>query len=122
MAEGFVERQIREAQARGEFSGLPGEGKPIPGLDERDELWWVKRKLAEESADFLPPTLAVRKERDLVLDRVRATTDEAAARRLLGALNERIREVNRLATSGPPSTLAPLDVDDAVARWRAGEL
>jgi DnaJ family protein C protein 28 len=28
--QGFVERQIQEAQARGEFDNLPGHGKPLP--------------------------------------------------------------------------------------------
>ena len=41
--ESVVERQIRLAMERGEFSGLPGHGEPIEGLDETyDPLWWVK--------------------------------------------------------------------------------
>ncbi|MGV9308285.1 DnaJ family domain-containing protein [Nonomuraea sp. NPDC003727] len=45
--ETLIDRQIREAQERGEFDDLPGAGKPLPNRDElNDELWWVKRKLA----------------------------------------------------------------------------
>ena len=45
--ESVVERQIRLAMERGEFSDLPGTGEPIEGLDDTyDPLWWVKR-LAE---------------------------------------------------------------------------
>lgn len=42
--ESVVERQIRLAMERGEFSDLPGQGEPIEGLDETyDPLWWIKR-------------------------------------------------------------------------------
>jgi len=41
--ESLVERRIRQASERGEFSNLPGQGEPIDGLDETyDPLWWVK--------------------------------------------------------------------------------
>ena len=44
--ETWVERQIRESMARGEFDNLPGAGKPIADLDRPyDELWWLRRKL-----------------------------------------------------------------------------
>ena len=45
----FVERQILEAQARGDFDGLDGHGRPLPGLGKPDdELWWVRRKLRDK--------------------------------------------------------------------------
>jgi hypothetical protein len=31
--ETWADRQIREAEERGEFDDLPGKGKPIPDLD-----------------------------------------------------------------------------------------
>jgi hypothetical protein len=34
-------------------------------------------------------------------------------------LNHRIREVNRTTVSGPPTTVAPFDVDGVVETWRA---
>jgi hypothetical protein len=39
----LVEKQIREAQERGEFDNLPGAGKPLRGIDaDRDDPdWWV---------------------------------------------------------------------------------
>lgn len=41
--ERIAENRIREAMARGEFDNLPGEGKPIPDIDDPyDPLWWVK--------------------------------------------------------------------------------
>jgi hypothetical protein len=40
-------------------------------------------------------------------------------RERLEALDARIRKINRTTISGPPTTLAPLDVEEIVARWRA---
>lgn len=35
--------------AAGAFDGLPGEGKPIPGLDQAyDPHWWIKSWLRRE--------------------------------------------------------------------------
>ena len=42
--ESWVERQIHEAQERGEFDNLASRGRPLPGIDDgRDDLWWVKK-------------------------------------------------------------------------------
>jgi hypothetical protein len=38
--ESWVDRQIREAIERGEFDNLPGQGKPIKGLNGRDDENW----------------------------------------------------------------------------------
>jgi hypothetical protein len=59
--ENWVERQIREAQERGEFDNLPGAGKPLPGLTgQYDEMWWVKQVAQREQLSLLPPLLALR--------------------------------------------------------------
>lgn len=67
--ESWVDRQIRQAEARGEFTELPGAGKPLPEVTDTpyDELWWIKRKMAREGLSVLPPTLALRKEAEDVL-------------------------------------------------------
>jgi hypothetical protein len=47
--ESWIDRQIREAQERGEFENLPGKGRPIPNLDgAHDENWWIRQKLRSE--------------------------------------------------------------------------
>jgi Domain of unknown function (DUF1992) len=56
MFDDLVERRIREAQQRGEFSGLPGEGKPLTLEDDRlvpEELRVAYRIL--KNAGFVPP-------------------------------------------------------------------
>jgi len=118
--ESWIERQIEDGRRDGAFDDLPGHGRPIEDLDRpHDELWWVKAKLQREEVLVTPPTIAIRTDRDTVLERAMAASDEAEVRRLIEQLNDRIREVNRSATWGPPSTVAPLDVEGIVERWRA---
>ena len=120
--ESWIDHQIRLGMERGEFENLPGKGKPLAGIDEpHDDDWWIKQKLKREEVSVLPPTLALRKELDDVRAEIAATDSEATVRRLVAAINERIVRVNRLATSGPPSTLMPLDVERTVREWRAAQ-
>ena len=118
--ETWVERKIREGMERGEFSGLPGEGQPIADIDDpHDELWWVRRKLQREEFVALPPTLQIRKDRDTALEQVGAATNEARVRQIVADINRRIAAVNSTAITGPPSSVAKLDVEEVVKRWRA---
>jgi hypothetical protein len=120
--ENSVERQIREAIERGEFDNLPGAGKPLAGLDSpHDEEWWVKAKLRREKVSYLPPALAVRKELEVALERIAEATSEVTVRRIVMEINERIVHVNSRATTGPPSTLLPLDVELVVQHWKVAQ-
>jgi Domain of unknown function (DUF1992) len=115
----WVERQIREAMERGEFDCLPGAGKPIPDLDQpHDELWWVKRKLRREQLSHLPASLAVRKEAEDALAAAARAQSEREVRQIIAAINAKIVETNRKASSGPPLNLMPFDVERVVLRWR----
>lgn len=118
--ESWVDRQIRAAQERGDFDNLPGAGKPIPGRGQPDdELWWVKSFIRREKLSMaLPTSLALRKEAEDVLLTVSTERTEAAVRRIVVALNERIADAVRKPPSGPPLNLAPLDVEAVVATWR----
>jgi hypothetical protein len=118
--ESWVDRRIRDARERGDFDDLPGRGKPIPDLDKpRDDLWWVKQLLQREQVAMTPPTIAVRKALDEARERIARASSEQEVRDVVAAINPRIREVNRLASSGPPSTMMPLDVEETLDRWRA---
>lgn len=117
--ESWVDRQIREAQERGEFDNLPGAGKPLPDLDGvRDELWWIRRKLKRENATYLPPTLQIRKDLELAREHIARAGSEQRVRQIIADINQRIRTVNRTAIEGPPSTVMPLDEEETVRRWR----
>jgi DnaJ homologue, subfamily C, member 28, conserved domain len=118
--ETWIDRQIREGMDRGEFDGLPGHGKPLDDLDRpRDELWWVKRKLRRETVEFLPPTLALRKEVEDARERIAAAMSEDDVRAIVTEINARIRYINSRATAGPPSTQAPLDIHHELTKWRS---
>lgn len=120
--ESAVDRQIREAQGRGEFDDLPGKGKPLPGLDGKfDENWWVRGFLRREglSSDaLLPPSVQLRKEIDRLPETVRPLRDERRVRDAVEELNVRIVEHMRFP-SGPRIPIRRLDPDEVVTRWRA---
>lgn len=119
--ESWIDRQIREAQERGEFDNLPGAGKPIPGLNGRDDPdWWVKGLMEREQIrPPLPPALALRKEVAELPQTLADVRDERVVRDLVEALNRRILELRRRPVRGRPALLVPtVDVERVVAEWR----
>lgn len=112
--ESIAERQIREAQERGEFDDLPGAGRPIEGIDQPyDENWWVRNLLERERMTGGPaPVAALRKEIAALPARLDRLTLESSVRDIVTDLNARIRKI---AAGG----LDPVDVDSVVAAWRA---
>jgi hypothetical protein len=123
--ESWVEKQIRVGIERGEFENLPGKGKPLDGITpsgvdiHHDEDWWLKAKLRRERLSYLPATLEVRKELEEAREAIAGASQESAVRRIVGDINQRIREVNRRGAEGPPSTVMPLDEAAVVMKWRA---
>lgn len=119
--ESWVDRQIREAQERGEFDDLPGKGKPLPGAGRpHDEMWWVNEKLKREGVSALPPTLVLRRQAEDALAAAKRAKTEPEVRRIIEAINEKIRTAIRLPPAGPPLNLMPYDVDRVVEEWRTG--
>jgi Domain of unknown function (DUF1992) len=121
--ESVIEAQIRLAQERGEFDGLPGQGKPIPGAGEPDdELWWVKGLIKREglpTSAMLPASLQLRKEIEDLPTAVRELPTEAAVRAAVADLNDRIVAWVR-TPSGPQVPIRRVDVEQVLAGWRAG--
>ncbi len=118
--ESWVDRQIREAEQRGEFDNLPGAGKPLKGLDgPRDDDWWVKGLMAREQLSFvLPTSLALRKEVEDLPKTVQPLWREDDVREVVDDLNARIVDARRRPTSGPPVFIKTVPVDEVVASWR----
>ncbi|MFB8243645.1 DUF1992 domain-containing protein [Streptomyces sp. NPDC055952] len=118
--ESWVDRQIRAAEARGEFERLPGAGRPLPPDVENtyDELWWVKRKMAREGFSVLPPALALRKEAEDALEAALAAPSERIVRKIIGEVNDKIRDMMFKPPPGPPLGKKPYDVEDVVRQWR----
>lgn len=118
--ESWIDRQIREAQERGEFEELRGAGEPIADLDRpHDALWWVRRKLREENFSYLPPTLQLRREVEVAQAAIDRARSERQVREVVTAINTRIRHVNRTDVAGPPSTVMMLDEEETVRTWHA---
>jgi hypothetical protein len=121
--ESWVERQIREATARGDFDDLPGAGKPLRSLgDPADEDWWLRGLIEREQIDtsaLLPPQLAMRREAEALPATIMAEHSEAAVRALLEDFNARVRELWRRPLQGPPVVVRTVDVEALVERWRA---
>ncbi|WMX45634.1 DUF1992 domain-containing protein [Streptomyces roseicoloratus] len=117
--ESFVDKQIREATERGEFSRLEGFGKPLDDdTAPYDELWWVKRKMHREGLSALPPSLALRKEAEDAARAAREAVSESQLRRVLGDVNTRIAEALARPPAGPPLNLTLFDVEAEAAEWR----
>jgi len=122
--ESVVERQIREAQERGEFDNLPGAGKPLKGLGESDDPdWWVRQLVRREGLDMtdaLPPALALRKEAAGFPDSLLDLRTEESVRAVLEDFNRRVKLDRLRPPVGPfPPLLArTVDVDELVAQWR----
>lgn len=119
--ESWVDKQITDAMARGEFDNLPGAGKPLENLDQPYDEVWVMRNLRRDGVpteELLPTPLRLRKEIERLPDTVRDLRTEQAVRDVVAELNGQIRECLRLP-SGPPVHLAPVDEEAVVERWRA---
>jgi len=114
----WVDLQVQQAMARGEFDNLPGAGKPIEGLGEHhDPDWWLKKLIEREKIAVLPPALQLRKddlELDGVLDKL---ASEREVRRELETFNERIRRARMQLEGGPPVITPLRDVDADLVGW-----
>jgi Domain of unknown function (DUF1992) len=122
--ESWVERQIREATERGDFDNLPGAGRPLPGLNGRDDQdWWLKGFLEREKISMpLPTSLALRKEITDLPQTLADVRDEDEVRRIGEDLNERIRDSHRRKVDGPALVHRPVDVEATVAEWRRNRI
>ena len=117
--ESFVERQIQEAKADGDFDALPGFGKPCPEMDEPlTPDWWLKKKLKRERVSMLPPALAIKRDVEKTLEELPSMSDETRVHRALEELNQRIRAANLAAIWGPPSTTQEIKVERYLDKWR----
>lgn len=118
--ESWVDRQIREAQERGEFDNLPGAGKPIPGLNGRDDAdWWIKGLIQREKiTPPLPTSLMLRREVEDLLITVADVKTEDAVREIVGDLNHRIKDSRRRRVDGPPIFIQTVDVERVLREWR----
>lgn len=116
----WVDFQVRQAIARGDFDNLPGAGKPIPGIDRpHDPDWWLKNLIERERiTGVLPPALALRKEDATLRDELDRQSTAEAVRDLLEAFNRRVVEARRQLQGGPPVITPLRDVAAELQAWQ----
>ena len=121
--ESWVEKQIREAQERGEFDNLPGAGKPLEGLDDPDPDWWVKKMMAREGldpSDAMPPVMILRREYASFPESLLDVRTEDGVREVLRDYNLRVLDDRRRPALGKESPIwAPtVEIEPMVERWQ----
>jgi hypothetical protein len=117
--ESWIEEQINRARDEGQFDNLKGAGKPLPGLtDGYDPDWWVKKLVQRERVSIAPPSLELLRKVEVEMAKILALRREPDVRARVAAWNAEIARVNATAAAGPPTRLAPLDVEAIVEQWR----
>lgn len=121
--ETWVDRQITQAQERGDFSALPGAGRPLKNLDREETAYdWALAKARREGVDtgaMLPPGLRLRRERDDLPDRASLLATEAEVRALAEDYNARVEAFWRLPAESRWAAVPGLaDVEALVEGWR----
>jgi Domain of unknown function (DUF1992) len=114
----WVDLQVQKAIERGEFDNLPGQGKPLPPLDD-DPDWWLKRLIERERiTGVLPEALQLRKDDAQLEAELDRLSSEPMVRDLLETFNRRVVNARRQLQGGPPVITPTRDVDAEVAAWR----
>ncbi|WP_290061835.1 DUF1992 domain-containing protein [Amycolatopsis solani] len=118
----WVDRQTAEARDRGDFDDLPGTGRPLPKPTGNDAATdWVLREVRKGGHDtkaLLPPALALKREVQDLPETLATECTEARVREVVTDLNDRIRQAYLNHHTGPPLTVALVDVEEAVQDWR----
>jgi hypothetical protein len=121
--ETWVESQISQGLARGDFDDLPGAGKPLPPRSEDETAYdWVVQKARRENLDLygmLPPGLRLRKEREDLPGVVVRLPTEAAVRALVEDFNARVQAHWRRPQLSADVVPGLADLHALVAHWRA---
>jgi hypothetical protein len=86
--ESAIDRQIREAQERGDFDDLPGRGKPLH-IESWDDDWAMAHHVLKQAGETLP-WIALGKDIEVAQDRLRAMLRDA--HKIPYAERERARE------------------------------
>lgn len=119
-----VQRQIRDAEARGEFDNLPGAGKPLKLGGTQDPDWWIKGLAEREQLDLsaaMPSAAQLRKEAESYPESLADVRREATVREILEDFNQRVKQDRLRPVLGSDiQIIAPtVEVDAMVEQWAA---
>jgi hypothetical protein len=123
--ETWVDRQITQAQERGDFTALPGAGRPLANLDREETAYdWALAKARREGVDtgaMLPPGLRLRRERDELPHRVAGLGTETEVRAVVDDYNARVEAFWRLPAESRWAAVPGLaDLEALVEAWLRG--
>ena len=98
----IAEQRIREAQEKGDFDNLPGEGEPLNLQDDRNipEDLRLAHKILK-NADCLPPELDEKKKIRQMEDMLENVSDEKEKYKLLKKINFKIMKLNMMGNRSP---------------------
>lgn len=116
--ETWVDLQLRQAMARGDFDDLPGFGKPLELKGEHDPEWWVKGLIEREQVKVVPLSLQLRQDEAELDGRLDRLGTESEVRREVAEFNARVRWALYRPPEGPPIITQQRDADAEVERWR----
>jgi hypothetical protein len=98
----IIEKRIKEAQEKGEFDNLPGEGEPL--ILENDSRIPEDLRLSHKilkNANCLPPEIELRKEIRHLEDMLEDIPDEKEKYRQIKKINFLITKLNMMGHSSP---------------------
>jgi len=98
----IIEERIKEAQKRGEFNNLPGQGEPLRFEDDShvpEDLRLAYKIL--KNADCLPPELELKKEIRQMEDMLANIPDEKEKYRHIKKINYKIMKLNMMGKKSP---------------------
>ena len=88
----LAESKIEQAITEGQFSGLPGFGKPLDvDPDQSAQTTWQNRKARQENLETLPPAMVLKREVERRTDRIMQLKSEPQVRQALEDLNQWIK-------------------------------
>jgi hypothetical protein len=98
----IVEKRIKEAQKKGDFDDLPGQGSPLKYDDDRhipEDLRLAHKIL--KNADCLPPEIEEKKEIRQMEDMLANIPDEKEKYKLIKKINYKIMKLNMMGKKSP---------------------
>ena len=98
----IIEQRIKEANERGEFDNLPGQGEPLDLVDDSnvpEDLRLAYKIL--KNADCLPPELEAKKEIRQMEDLLDNIPDEKEKYKLMKKINYQIMKLNVSGNKSP---------------------
>ena len=120
--ESWLESRLRQVIHEGDFMALEGAGKPLEDLNEPyDPDWWLKKMIRRERLSVSPAAFQDRQWFDQALKEAWGSRREEQVRQRLQDLNREVARRNATTLSGPSTTVAGVDVEAFVERWKRRE-